>query len=315
MMEEEDVALRRELLRVSVMLLSVAFAVGCKRSGDSSSVEPAGTATAAGELKTFPIRGKIVSVDSANGSVMLDADAVPGFMDAMTMSYKLKDATVASELHPGDRITAKLLVRKVGDDFEGAMLDEIVVTAQALPDYKPAMQYHVPAAGDAVPDFKLLNEDGRSIHLGQFKGKVVLLTFIYTRCPLADYCPRMNKNFAQIDKALAGDPKIYQQTHLLSVSFDPKFDTPAILKSYGGIYTGGDARTFKHWDFAAPPESELSAVEEFFDIGVTPGESGTLNHSLSTAVIGKDGKVVAWYPTNDWTPDEVLGVIKSAAAA
>ena len=256
-----------------------------------------------------------MSVDAAKGSVVLDHEAVPGFMGAMTMPYKLKDPSVASELHPGDRITAKLLVRKVGDDFGDAMLDEIVVTAQARPDYKPAVQYHVPAAGDAVPDFKLLNENGRTIYLSQFKGRVVLLTFIYTRCPLADYCPRMNKNFAEIERSLEADPRLDKATHLLSVSFDPKFDTPAILKSYGGIYTGATKEKFAHWDFAAPPEGELGAMEEFFDVGVTPGESGTLNHSLSTAVIGKDGKVRAWYPTNEWTPAEVLAAMKSAAAA
>jgi protein SCO1/2 len=231
------------------------------------------------------------------------------------MTYKLKDASVASELHPGDRIVAKLLVRKVGDDYQDAMLDEIVVTAQARPDYKPTMQYHVPAEGDAVPDFKLVNENGRTIHLGQFKGRVLLLTFIYTRCPLADYCPRMNKNFAEIDTALAADPALYRQTHLLSISFDPKYDTPAILKSYGGIYMGGAKERFVHWDFAAPPEAELQAMEEFFDVGVTPGEAGTLTHSLSTALIGKDGKVRAWYATNEWTPAEVLAAMKSAVAA
>jgi protein SCO1/2 len=190
-----------------------------------------------------------------------------------------------------------------------------VVTAQALPDYKPAMQYHVPQAGDAVPDFKLVNEDGKTIRLGQFKGRVLLLTFIYTRCPLADYCPRMNKNFGEIDKALAADPALYRETHLLSISFDPKYDTPQILKSYGGIYTGGDARTLAHWDFAAAPASELGAVEQFFDLGVTPGEQGTLNHSLSTAVIGKDGKVREWYATNEWTVAEVLAAVKDAARA
>jgi protein SCO1/2 len=288
--------------------------MGYRHAEDAATV-PANNSSAPGELKTFPIHGKVVSVDAAKGSILLDHEAVPGFMDAMTMTYKLKDASVASELHPGDRIMAKLLVRKVGDEFSGAMLDEIVVTAQALPDYKPAMEYHVPAAGDVVPDFKLLNEDGRMIHLGQFKGKVLLLTFIYTRCPLADYCPRMNKNFAQIDKVLASDAKIYGHTHLLSISFDPKFDTPAILKSYGGIYTGGNTKEFAHWDFAAPPESELSAMEQFFDVGVTPGDSGTLNHSLSTAVIGEDGKVLAWYPTNEWTPQEILAQMKSAAKA
>jgi protein SCO1/2 len=270
---------------------------------------------AAGELKTFPIRGKIISVDAAKGSIVLSHGAVPGFMDAMTMPYKLKDPGIASELHAGDLIIAKLLVRKVGDEYEDPMLDEIVVTAQARPDYKPTMDYHVPQAGDAVPDFKLLNENGRTIHLGQFKGRVVLLTFIYTRCPLADYCPRMNKNFAQIDQALATDKKLYGETHLLSISFDPKFDTPAILKSYGGIYTGGKQAVFGHWDFAAPPESELPTIEQFFDLGVTPGDAGTLTHSLSTALIGKDGKVLAWYPTTEWTPADVLAAMKSAAAA
>jgi len=220
-----------------------------------------------------------------------------------------------SELHPGDLITAKLLVRKVGDDFEDAMLDEIVVIAQARPDYKPAVAYHVPSAGDAVPDFRLLNENGTMIQLRQFKGQVLLLTFIYTRCPLEDYCPRMNKNFAEVDRQLAGDTAVYTKTHLLSVSFDPKYDTPRVLKSYGAEYTGGDARTFANWDFAAPPEKELEAMEQFFDVGVTPGESGTLTHSLSTAVIGKDGRVVAWYPTNEWTAGEIVAQMKAAAAA
>ena len=292
------------------LVLSAVVVGGCnKQSGGGASD------STAGELKSFPIHGKIVSVDAAKGSVLLDHEAVPGFMDAMTMSYKLKDASVASELHPGDRITATLLVRKTSDGYESPQLDEIVVTAQAKPDYKPTVQYHVPTEGDAVPDFKLVNEDGRMIHMSQFKGRVVLLTFIYTRCPLADYCPRMNKNFERIDDALAADKKLYASTHLLSISFDPKYDTPAILKSYGGIYNGGTKAKFAHWDFAAPPESDLTAMEEFFDVGVTPGDDGTLTHSLSTALIGKDGKVRAWYPTNEWTPEEVLAAMKSAAAA
>jgi protein SCO1/2 len=312
---QERVVMRFVWRAVVCLVLSVVFVAGCKGSGGGASNASGAGASAAGELKTFPIRGKIVSVDAAKGSVMLDHEAVPGFMEAMTMSYKLKDPTVASELHSGDRITATLLVHKTADGFVDPQLDQIVVTAQARPDYKPAVQYHVPTAGDAVPDFKLVNQNGRTIHMAQFKGKVVLLTFIYTRCPLADFCPRMNKNFAEIDNALQGDAKLYGETHLLSISFDPKFDTPAILKSYGGIYTGGAKEKFAHWDFAAPPEGELEAMEQFFDLGVTPGDAGTLTHSLSTALIGKDGKVRAWYPTNEWTPAEVLAAVKSAAAA
>jgi len=294
---------------------------GCKQSsngvtGASSAAASESAAAAAGELKTFPVRGKIVSVDAAKGMVMLDHEAIPGFMDAMTMPYKLKDPGVASELHPGDRITAKMLVRKVGDDYEDPMLDEIVVTAQARPDYKPAVQYHIPTAGDAVPDFKLTNQSGRAIHLAQFKGRVLLLTFVYTRCPLPDYCIRMSQNFAQIDKALKADPALFAKTHLLSISFDPKVDTPAVLKSYGETYIGEDAKTaFAHWDFAVPPAGELGALTQFFDVEITPGDAGLPTHSMSTALIGKDGRVRAWYPTNEWTPAEVLAAIKSAAAA
>ncbi len=85
----------------------------------------------------------------------------------------------------------------------------------------PPVQFHVPQPGDAVPDFKLLNQSGKIIHLAQFKGRVLLVTFIYTRCPLSDYCPRMSRNFAAIDQGLAADPKLYAKTHLLSISFDP----------------------------------------------------------------------------------------------
>jgi len=303
------------------LVLVAALVAGCRKSSNGAAGAASGSGAAngtaaAGELKTFPVRGKIVSVDAAKGMVMLDHEAIPGFMDAMTMPYKLKDASVASELHPGDRITAKMLVRKVGDDYEDPLLDEIVVTAQARPDYKPTVQYHIPTAGDAVPDFRLTNQNGHAIHIAQFKGRVLLLTFVYTRCPLPDYCIRMSRNFAQIDKALQADPALYAKTHLLSISFDPKVDTPAVLKSYGETYIGGDAqRAFAHWDFAVPPARELAELTQFFDVGITPGEGGTLTHSLSTALIGKDGKVRAWYPTNEWTPDDVLAAMKSAAAA
>ncbi|HWB33663.1 MAG TPA: SCO family protein [Acidobacteriaceae bacterium] len=292
--------------------LALALVAGCKRENRPPATS--NTATQA-ELKTYPIRGKIISVDAKSGSIVLSHEAIPGFMGAMTMTYPLKQPSIASELHPGDLITATLEVQKDGEDYTDPKLDQIVVVAQARPDYKPAVSYHVPQPGDAVPDFRFRNQYGHTIDLKQYKGKVVLLTFIYTRCPLADYCPRMNKNFAAIDAKLKGDPTLYRQTHLLSISFDPAYDTPAVLKTYGEIYNGGDDKEFAHWEFAAPQEKDLPVVEQFFDVGVTPGESGTFNHSLSTAVIGKDGKVRAWYPSNDWSPTDVLAQMKSAAAA
>ena len=154
--------------------------------------------------KVYKLRGKVVSTNSATGEVTLNHEAIPGFMDAMTMPYKLKDPNILSELHPGDVITADVLVSQGAD--ASVLLDHIVVVAQGKPDYKPAVIYHVPAKGDAVPDFKLRNQDGRIIHLNQFRGKNLLITFIYTRCPLPNFCPLVTRNFAVIEKQLAADP-------------------------------------------------------------------------------------------------------------
>ena len=295
--------------RFTFLLFLLLAPAGCRQSA---------TPPAASHLKSFPVRGKVVSTDATH--VTLDHEAVPGFMDAMTMAYKLKDPSIVGELHPGDRITAKILVDQDAAGYKSPELDEIVVIAQAKPDYKPAVQYHVPAPGDAVPDFTLLNQSGRTVHLAQFKGRVLLVTFIYTRCQMADFCPRMSTNFADIDKALAADPALYSRTHLLSISFDPAYDTPAVLKRYGSSYTGRFAREdFTHWDFAAPPAKELPAITQFFNVGIQDGGTATaadptkLTHSLSTVLIGKDGKILAWYPTNDWKPADLLTALRSAA--
>jgi len=289
------------------LLAFLVFLPGCRQS------TPPTVSKQASAAQTFTIRGRVVSTDATH--VTLDGEDVPGFMEAMTMDYKLADPSVVSELHPGDRITAKVLANKVGDSYGDVRLADIVVIAQARPDYKPPVSYHVPTAGDVVPDFKLLNQSDRTIHLNQFKGKIVLMTFIYTRCQLADFCPRMSRNFADIDKALAADPALYKQTHLISVSFDPTYDTPKVLRSYGGAYTGNYTNErFLHWDFAAPTEKELPAMTQFFNVGVTPGDSKSLTHSLSTVLIGKDGKIIDWYPTNEWKPEEIVAAIKKSAA-
>jgi protein SCO1/2 len=293
---------------IAIALLATALLTGCQPAPPTPK-----TSTT---QKTFVIRGKVVSTDATH--VTLDGENVPGFMEPMTMAYRLADPSIVSELHPGDRISAQVLADRTSDgDYTNIRLKDIVVLAQARADYKPTVQYHVPTAGDQVPNFKLLNQSDRTIQFDQFRGKIVLMTFIYTRCQLADFCPRMSHNFADIDHALAADPALYNQTHLLSVSFDPTYDTPKVLRSYGGAYTGNYTNEkFQHWDFAAPTAKDLSTVTQFFDVGVTGDEKDptSVTHTLSTVLVGKDGKVVDWYPTNDWKPADVLAQIKALAA-
>lgn len=258
--------------------------------------------------KRYPVQGRVVGVNAASGEVELAAAAIPGYMDAMTMPYKLKDPAVLSELHDGDTLRATLIVSDSGE-----VLDEIVITGQSKPVAKPSSDLQPPVPGEAVPNFAFLNQSGKVVHLDQYRGRVLLVTFVYTRCPLADYCPRMSRNFAEVDKALAADPKLYAKTHLLTISFDPKYDTPAVLRSYGGAYTGNYTNErFEHWEFAAPEERDLARVLNFFDVAATPEKDKTVTHSLSTVAIGTDGKVLKWYPTNEWTPSELVGDVKQA---
>jgi protein SCO1 len=269
------------------------------------------TATSS-SYKVYKLRGKVVSTNSATGEVTLDHDAIPDFMGAMTMPYKLKDASILTELHPGDVLTADLMVSQESE--ADIFLDHIVVVAQGKPDYKPAVIYHVPEAGDKVPDFVMRNQDGRLIHLDQYRGKEVLITFIYTRCPLPSFCPLVTRNFATIEKQLAVDPNLYGRTHLLSVSFDPDHDTPERLRSYGAQYIGSDANNaFAHWDFAVPQKTVMTEMAKYFDVGITAGADETINHTLSTTLIGRDGKIVRFYPGNEWTPEQVLNDVRQAA--
>ena len=298
--------MRRVVRALLYGLIFTLPAVGCHSSGHPA--PGAENNAQSGAVKQYAMKGIIVGTDPAHGEVTVDTEAIPGFMDAMTMPYKVKNVNVLQDLHPGDHMNGVLLV---GND--STFLDQIVITAQAQPDYKPQVQFHVPAPGDAVPDFRLTNQSGRQISFQQFRGKALLVTFIYTRCPLSDYCPRMSRNFAAIDKGLQSDPAIYRKTHLLSISFDPAYDSPAVLRSYGEAYTGNYTKEkFEHWDFAAPSKTDLPKLLEFFDVGATPGENHTITHSLSTAVIAPDGKVAQWYPTNDWKPEDVLNALKKA---
>jgi protein SCO1 len=290
-------------------LFAVAVVAGCH-----SSPKPETQGSAAPSFKVYKLRGKVVSTNTATGEVTVNHEAIPGFMDAMTMPYKLKDPSILGELHPGDTITADVLVSQNPD--ADILLDHVVVIAQGKPDYKPAVFYHVPAPGDAVPDFKLHNQDGRAIQLAQFHGKTLLVTFIYTRCPSPNFCPLVTHNFAVIDRQLATNPALYAKTHLLCVSFDPEHDTPARLRAYGAEYIGSDAKgAFAHWDFAVPSRLELLEMAKFFDLGITHAADDTITHTLSTTLIDARGKVAQFYPGNEWTPDQVVADLKETATS
>lgn len=268
------------------------------------------------ETKHYHFTGKVVSIDSQSHTANIDGDMVQGYMEAMVMAYKIKPESMLGQLKPGDVLSADLVV--IGEDprDDSAVpeywLENVKITGHAAePPAAGPNALHVPTTGEEVPDFSFTNQDGRRISLKQFHGKTVFITFIYTRCPFQDFCPRMSSNFAEIYKQIGSNPAL-ANAELLSVSFDPEHDTPKVLRDYGfSVAHTHDAALFRRWQFAAPKPNELPKIAEFFGLTIK-AEGGMITHNLSTSVIGPDGKIVNWYHGGDW---QVSDLIKDAADA
>ncbi len=252
----------------------------------------------------YEVRGKVVAVDKRGGTVTLAHEAIQGYMGAMTMGFVLRDQWAFDVLKAGQSVRATLVVQG-----ENAWLEGLVVTEEARPESPspaPPEALRPPPLGAEVPDFQLINQDGKRIHLHQYRGKALLLTFIYTRCPLPDYCPLLSRNFAKIVDQLRSDSPLAASTHLLSISIDPEHDTSAVLRSYGLERVGkfpGDP--FERWEFASGNPDQVREVTRFFGVNYWD-DRGQIVHALMTALIGPDGKVRKLYRGNQWQPAEVL---------
>ena len=256
-------------------------------------------------VKHYPIQALVISADANKGLIIVKHGDIPGLMPAMTMTYEVAEPKQIETLQPGDTISADLVVSE-----NNAKLEKIVLVKKGDGKLAPGTTQRAPEAGDDVPDFALVNQDGKLLHFHNFHGKTLLVTFIYTRCPLPDFCPRMNENFRAVQKILASTPDATQRVVFLSISFDPQHDTPPVLKHYASIYkklTPGE-KPFV-WEFAAPSKKDLPDIAQFFGLVYEPKQAQIV-HSLSTTLIGPDGKVVQWFSGNDWVPADVAQSIE-----
>lgn len=261
--------------------------------------------------KRFDFKGKVIAVNKSARTATIDHEDIVGYMDAMTMDFEIRRPSDLEMIKPGSQITGTLVV----DDTSSWV--EITTSTEGIAPLAPTAEVPgEPKPGDDVPDFVLTNQDGKRIHLKEYRGQALALTFIYTRCPDSNQCPLMSSNFAAIDQELQKDTAVYTRTHLLSVSFDPDYDTPRVLRSYGGGYTGRYSNeAFEHWEFATGSKDEVKSIAEYFGLKYfRDPESGQdkVIHSLRTAVIGPDGKLIKLYRGNDWKPSEIVSDLKAA---
>jgi protein SCO1 len=249
---------------------------------------------AAQTTQHFQVRGVVRGSEDNGRTILIQHEDIPGFMPAMTMPFSLH-GTNANGFASGDRVRFELMVTK--DDSWISRIEKLEVVNVAPVTQAPSGENRV-EPGNLVPDFELTDQNGRSFHLTDFRGQGVLVTFIYTRCPLPNYCPLMSKNFSVLQEKLA--KQFGGQFHLISISFDSDYDTPQVMKIYAKAFTKDESS----WTFASGSKHQILSVASEFDLVYLP-EAGAFTHDLRTALIAPDGRLVHIWRSNAWTTEEV----------
>jgi len=267
--------------------------------------------SAACRPKKYPLQGEVVAKNVATGEITVKHGDIPGFMMAMVMPYRVKNPGIVQEVQAGDKIAAVVVI---GSDRSDYWLEDVRITDESARGRAiPAVGTRMLMPGAKVPDVDLVNQDGRTIHLSDFSGKAVLVTFLYTRCPMPDFCPRLSSQFAQIHDELKKTPADYAKTHLLTVSFDPKYDTPAVLRKYGLRYLNGDEGGFSHWDFASANPKDLGRLAEAFGLQYEE-KDGQIIHTMNIVLIAPDSTMSRFWSTN-WTGTELIDSLRQATGS
>jgi len=279
--------------------LIVSACSSMSRAPESKSPEASSAA------QRYEVKGKVVSADKADHKVTIAHEEIKGYMEAMTMPFTLLEDWVYPELKPGAKIQATLVVDQGRTWLENPVVSNVVDPNLAGKAEESGVE---PATGTETPDFTLVNQDGKKISFKQYRGKALIMTFIYTRCPLPDYCPLMTQNFATINRELQNNPALRDKTRLLSVTVDPDYDKPKVLRDYGARVAGSDNDGFKRWEFATGSPEQIKSVAQFFGLNYWKDDKdkNQVIHGLRTVIITPDGKVAKVYRGNDWKPEDLV---------
>jgi protein SCO1 len=265
---------------------------------------------ASGEgVKFYSAHGMVQQIAADRHTVTIHHQSIPGYMMEMTMDFSVKDTNELSGISAGDEINFTLAV---GDTNSWVTRLQLVahhvaaVTNNTFVFHDDSGELGV---GDPLPDGLLMTEDGREAHFSDFRGQAVAFTFFFTRCPLPDFCPRMNRNFAEARRLLLSNPNAPTNWQFLSISFDPDFDRPAVLASYAGLYRGDDTR---HWLFAAASTNTLADLAPRLDLMVMH-QGPNISHNLRTVVLDTQGRIARQFDGNSWTPEQLADALSQAA--
>ena len=264
--------------------------------------------TGCSNAKEYPLVGQVLAVDTNQQVITVKHQDVVGFMPGMTMPFKVKDAKELDGRKPGDLISATLIV----EESLGYLAD-IKKTGEApLPAGEPVPRLAMIEPGTEVPDATLIDQEGRTKRVSDFRGKTIAVTFVYTRCPLPDFCPRMDRNFKAAQDLLRSDATLASRVHLLSVSFDPDYDTPPIMAAHARR-VGADPAL---WSYLTGERKSVDLLAGAFGVSIMREDQPMqeIMHNLRTAVIDANGRLVTVLNGRDWTPEDLLSALRAADA-
>ena len=262
--------------------------------------------------RSYTLQGQVLEIAPNRLEATIKHEEIKGLMPAMTMPYKVKDAKLLEGIVPGDLINATLVV--VSND---AYLTTVKKVGQAPLEKPPSVSdatapasggFELLRPGDAVPDVRFVDESGARRDFASFKGSTLVLTFIYTRCPMPTFCPLMDRHFAEIQKVLAHDQALKGRVHLVSVSFDPATDTPPVLKAHAKKLDA-DPRV---WTFLTGDRDVIDRFAARFGVSIARAtdDPRDITHTLRTAIVDNSGRLVKVYTGNEWTPEQILADLR-----
>jgi protein SCO1 len=263
--------------------------------------------------RSFQVKGLVVSLIPDEKKIEIKHEAIPGYMPAMTMPFEVKTTNELAGLEAGDSISFRLVVTETNGWVE--QIKKIassgtngLSTAGAV---RPIRIVVPLSEGGLLPEYHFTNQLGQAFSTKQFKGQALAITFVFTRCPFPDFCPLMANNFGAAQKRLLAMRNAPANWHLLTISFDPQFDTPAVLKGYAESHNYDPA----HWTFATGDLTNIAAIGQQFGLTFWHDETGSITHNLRTVVVDASGRAQKIFANNTWTSDELVVEMLKAAKA
>jgi protein SCO1/2 len=263
--------------------------------------------------RRFPLKGQILAIAAGTRpdgrrEITVKHEDIPNFMPAMTMAYVVRQPALLNGLTPGDLVTATL----VNQNAEFYLTDlKKTGHADLPPDARAVKIMNVMQPGDEVPDDPLQDQSGATRKLSDWRGRAIAVTFVYTRCPLPDFCPLMDRRFSELQRAIAADARLRDRVHLVSVTFDPAHDTPAVIEAHARA-RGADPQT---WSYLTGPAAAIDHFTSRFGVSAIEGTDAaqTITHNLRTAVVDRQGRLMTIHSGNEWTVEELLADLRKAS--